>query len=103
MTEPKITGYKYSVISKKTLLLIGEDLDSIEKIEGWNINLIKYELWSDGDIVICECTTITGTTEEHAVKYLKRVVKDTAVFTLAYELGISHFAAYDMFIERDDE
>jgi hypothetical protein len=95
--EPTITGYQYDVVAQKTMLLIGEDLDTAEDVEGWNINLIKNELWSDGDVVQCNVVTITATTNESEVEYLKSVVKTSAVFTLSFELVITQGKAYKMF------
>ena len=96
-TEPKLTGHIYDVVSEKTILLIGEYPDNTEDVEGWNIKLIKYELWDDGDIVPCDAMTITSTTKENEVEYLKSVVKTSAVFMIAFELGITQFKAYEMF------
>ena len=97
MEESKIIEYKYAVEAKKAMLLIGEDLATAEDVEGWNINLVKYEIWSDGDKVPCNCTTITATKDEKQTNYLKDVVKRSCVFALAYELGIDQFKAYKMF------
>jgi hypothetical protein len=97
MDEPTITGYQYDVVAEKTWLLIGEDLDTANDVEGWNINLIKNELWSDGDIVPCNFMTITATTKESEVEYLKSVVKNSAIFSLMFELGITQCKAYEMF------
>jgi hypothetical protein len=97
MTENKIIEYRYAVEAKKTMLLIGEDLDIAEDVEGWNINLVKYEIWSDGDKVLCNCMPITATVNEKQIKHLKDVVKTSCVFMVAFELGISQSKAYNMF------
>ncbi len=95
--EPKITGYEYDVIAQKTVLLVGDDLESTEDVDGWNINLVKNELWSDGDKVQCKCITITATTKESEIEYLKSIVKTSAVFMLMFELGITQSEAHKLF------
>jgi hypothetical protein len=97
MIEPEIKGYEYDVVAQETMLLVGKSLECAEDVPGWNINLVKNELWSDGDRVTCNVVSITSTTDESEVKRLKTVVKDSAVFAIAFELGISHFEAYKLF------
>lgn len=91
-------GYKYKIESRKTSLLVGKDIDSAEDIDGWNIDLVKYEIWSDGDQVQYERVSITATTKENEVEYLKSVVKTSVIFSFVYQLGISQAAAHAMFL-----
>jgi len=112
--ESKIINYKYAVESEATMLLVGTDFNDPEEVPGWNIYLVKYSIWTGGhsmtdsetkfprggDIVVEHKTTITSTTKEDEVNYLIDIVKHSAVFTLAFELGIDHFKVYDMFINR---
>jgi len=79
------------------MLLVGESLDTAEDVPGWNIDLIKYKLWDDGDIVQCNRVTITCTTDENEIKPLINIVKHTAIFTIAYENDIDQFEAYNLF------
>lgn len=100
---PSIICYKYAVESKPTMLLIGDSLETAEDIPGWNIYLTKYSIWSDGDVVPENRTTITATTNEKEIDHLKDIVKHSAIFTIAFELEIEHFKVYDMFFEPKPE
>lgn len=100
MEECKKIGYKYDVVERKTMLLMGKDLDSAIDVRGWNIDIVKYEMWSDGDKVQCDRVTVTSTTKEKEVEYLKSVVKTSVVFSFVFELGITQEEAHEMFCKN---
>jgi len=103
LAEPKIINYKYAVESEPTMLLVGTDLIDAIDVPGWNIYLTKYSIWSDGDVVTENKTTITSTTDENEIDHLKDIVKHSALFTLSFELGIEHFKVYDMFKAQNQQ
>ncbi len=96
-----IIGYKYAVVVKETVLLVapkGGDIDDAEDIDGYNIDLVKYEVWDDGDKVQCDRVTITGTTgNREEAEYLASVVKTTSVFMSMFENGGSQTEALEKF------
>ena len=100
MTET-IIGYSYEVIVKETVLLVspkGADIDEADDVDGYNIDLVKYEDWSNGDIVQCDRVTITGTTgTKEEAEYLADIVKTSAAFAMSFESGISQSEAYEKF------
>jgi len=102
--DEKITGYKYDVVVKPTILLMfpkGGGVDEAEDVDGFNVDLVKYEVWSDGDIVPCNTVSITGTTVKEEAEYLKDVVKTSAVFMAMYQDGLTQSEARELFKEEE--
>lgn len=102
MEELKIVRYEYDVVAEKAVLCmsVGEDIYNTEDVDGWNISLIKREIWSDGDKVQCNCVHITATTKEEETKYLVDIARTTAIFTLMFELKLPQWEVIKMFAPR---
>jgi hypothetical protein len=102
--KPIILEYKYDIVIEEAMLLVGKNLDVAEDIPedvpGYHINLQKYEIWSDGDIVKADCVTITSTTDEKQAIYLKDVIRETAKFALTFENKISQTQAIAKFLKH---
>ena len=101
MQDPKLIRYKYNVVIEPAILCVGPNPESTEDVGGFNIDLVKYSLWDDGDKCQEKRQTITSSTNEKEAEYLKHVVRNAFIFTLSFELGITHSQAYDMLEKKE--
>jgi tRNA G10 N-methylase Trm11 len=100
-----ITNYEYEVVKIPTMLLIGKETEKgiqyEDEIEGFNVNLVRYEIHDDGDRVIDSSgsITLTGLTkdEEGQFEMIKNMIINTCCMFGQHVTDISRFDFHKMF------